>query len=400
MPIPESLKTKYSLSGDRYIAENADRAISDLVACISRMHNENAALAEKLKAAEQRADELAAKAGSLEDENAKLDLSIHELTSANRRLTAEAERLDKKLADVSVAVTANDKKLSDAAERLAALAERAERLCEDLAERSNEICRNFDTRIALLSIPGVAHSNSAVGTDGTDSTDDNTDTPDIAEDTDEYLELDRLTDIDELPAEGDPNLFEEDAKATQVGDAAPEDTDKKEDTIEARTDDRGNEPKVSADVDDGDVLNALRRAVAESIGGSDLDLDTAHEMQEPNVSDANDEDGFCTDLKSDPDSDSVSESDSEPAVSSNSSKTSETQPPSPTDDDIKSMLAAMYADSSSQSAADTPQSEAPVEADAAQDGNDSNKNSDFGSVKSTLEAIRRKIGNKNGENGK
>lgn len=347
MPIPESLKTKYSLSGERYIAENADRAISDLVACISRMHSENTELVAKLKTAERHVDELASKVRSLEDENANLDLSVHELTSTNRRLTAEAERLDKKLADVSVAVTANDKKLSDAADRLATLTERAEQLCAHLAERSNEICRNFDMRIALLSTPICIDNNS---NDHYDAADEIATTDNIEENSDEYAELEQLTDSDELSIDDDPNLFDEAIRD-------------KEDIID--------EPDISPDAEhDTDEMNHSNS------------LDDLNESASAVTKPRDEERTYNT----------------EPIPAP--SETAGTPTHSPTDDDIKSMLAAMYADTASESSASAPQRSETLQASHDTHDGDNSKNSDFGSVKSTLDAIRRKIGNKNGENGK
>lgn len=401
MPIPESLKTKYSLSGDRYIAENADRAISDLVACISRMHAENTALTAKMQAAERRADELSAKAKTLEDENARLDISVHELTSANRRLTAEAERLDKKLAEVSVAVTANDKKLSDAAERLALLTERAEQLCADLAERSDDICREFDRRVALLNVsePPIAPSSPS---DDAENADETAKTPepspaagitttDIAVDAgsvaepvcgsvsepettaatddnetpDELLELDSLTEDDELTESGDPNLFEDTCDDAATAES-PADTATPDDEPAA-----AGVAVTSVEVDDGDMLRALKQAIGMAVSADD----------EPQA------DKDTPKAAADTDTVTVAEDKSNGDV--------DATPPSPTDDDIKSMLAAMYSDSEPTSAA----AEVQTTDSKAGDG-DSDKSSDFGSVKSTLDAIRRKIGNKSGENRK
>lgn len=397
MPIPESLKTKYSLSGDRYIAENADRAISDLVACISRMHAENTALSAKMQAAERRADELSAKAKTLEDENARLDISVHELTSANRRLTSEAERLDKKLAEVSVAVTANDKKLSDAAERLALLTERAERLCADLAERSDDICREFDRRVALLNVsePPIAPSSPSDDAENADETSKTPEpspaagitTTDIAVDAvsvsepvsepettaatdgdekpDELLELDSLTEDDELTESGDPNLFEDTGGDAATAEA-PADTATPDDEPAA-----AGVAATSVEVDDGDMLRALKQAIGMAVSADD----------EPQA------DRDTPKTAADTDTVTVAEDKSNGDVNAT--------PPSPTDDDIKSMLAAMYSDS--EPAPAVP--ETPTANSSTGDG-DGDKSSDFGSVKSTLDAIRRKIGNKSGENRK
>lgn len=401
MPIPESLKTKYLLSGDRYIAENADRAISDLVACISRMHAENTALTAKMQAAERRADELSAKAKTLEDENARLDISVHELTSANRRLTAEAERLDKKLAEVSVAVTANDKKLSDAAERLALLTERAEQLCADLAERSDDICREFDRRVTLLTVsePPIAPSSPSDDTENADETaktpepspaagitatdievdagpvakpvcgsvsePETTAATDDDETPDELLELDSLTEDDELTESGDPNLFEDTcddaATAEAPGDTATPDDEPAAAGVAA----------TSVEVDDGDMLRALKQAIGMAVSADD----------EPQA----DKDTPKT----------VADTDTVTVAEDKSNGDVDATPPAPTDDDIKSMLAAMYSESEPTSAAAKVQT-----TDSKAGDSDSDKSSDFGSVKSTLDAIRRKIGNKSGENRK
>lgn len=386
MPIPESLKTKYSLSGDCYNAENADRAISDLVACISRIHGENTALAAKVKNSEQHANELEIKTKILEDENARLDISVHELASANRRLTVEAERLDKKLADVSIAVTANDKKLSDAAERLAALTERAEQLCADLAERSDEICRKFDRRVALLTISGNVSSNITESSDINDFDDSLDDVSDKTETqlesksicvtveeenndiADELFELDLLTDTDELSIDDDPNVYAED-----TADVKPAETTCENTTIDTSFPNIADTPDTAVNVDGGDILKALHEAVETTLPI----VEETYAAPESHTAENTNIEQNSVDKKNFPDSQAF-------------------DIPSPTDDDIKNMLAAMYADSepATEYAAETSQS-----GDDTHDG-DSNKNSDFGSVKSTLAAIRRKIGNKSIENGK
>lgn len=401
MPIPESLKTKYSLSGDRYIAENADRAISDLVACISRMHAENTALTAKMQAAEQRADELSVKAKTLEDENARLDISVHELTSANRRLTAEAERLDKKLAEVSVAVTANDKKLSDAAERLTLLTERAEQLFADLVERSDDICREFDRRVALMAAPESPSVSSLASDDaenanetekmpepspeaGITTTDIAVDAEPVAEAVsqpvsetettaatdddetpDELLELDGLTEDDKLTEADDPNLFEDAGDAAVTAEvtaktAAAEDESTATDFA-----------ATSVEVDDGDMLRALKKAIGMAVSA------------EPELHTDKDTSG------------KVTYADTVTAAEDESNSKVEAPSPSPTDDDIKSMLAAMYSDNEP-----SPTAVGNQTTDSKAGEGDGDKGSDFGSVKSTLDAIRRKIGNKSGENRK
>ena len=55
MPVLELLKKKYSLNGDQYPARDADRAIQDLIACITRLHSDNEATGIRAANAESKA---------------------------------------------------------------------------------------------------------------------------------------------------------------------------------------------------------------------------------------------------------------------------------------------------------------------------------------------------------
>lgn len=349
MPVPESLKKKYSLNGDQYPARDADRAIQDLIACITRLHSDNEATGIRAANAESKAAALEEECDVLKSRNIELEKEADELRAANQRLTAEAERLDKKLADLGVSVSANDKKLAEAYDRLAALIARAETLCGDLDNRSAAMCRTIEARTEALCRAAGEHAAPVPEAQETAAVEDvqpaeeeipvtDTTETESAEAIPE-LELEEMSD-DELGEDTpDPNLFTE---------IPGQDTE-----------------QVGEQTADSSILNALKNAI-----GSAKAADAAASAPETEVS--------------------------EPKTEAETEADSSAEAVSMTDDDIKNMLAAMYSDGSTseESPAEDKQdkSTAPGSGNEVADEASESSKSGFGTMKSSLDAIRRRLG--------
>lgn len=341
MPVPESFKKKYSLCGEQYPAQNADRAIQDLFACITRLHTETEAAKAHALDAEEKARNATAEAESLKRANTDLGDEIRTLKSANARLTSEAERLDKKLADIGVTVSANDKKLAESYEKLCTMTEKAEKLCAELGARAEAMYREMDRRICELCNAAASRNDPAVITispaaekaaDTTDAAvlpDGNNDVTDETEDqpAPEELPDDELS---ETSTENDPNLFN-DADTDQTNDAS----------------------------DDDNMISALKQAIENSKNDKKApaepkkETDTEHTASSSEaaseMSDAEIKDMLAA-MYSEPGTDDVNVSNNDDAVHEESSKTTEI-------------------------AEKTPESK-----------------SGFGNMKSSLDAIRRRLG--------
>lgn len=350
MPVPESLKKKYSLNGDQYPARDADRAIQDLIACITRLHSDNEATGIRAANAESKAAALEEECDVLKSRNTELEKEADELRAANQRLTAEAERLDKKLADLGVSVSANDKKLAEAYDRLAALIARAETLCGDLDNRSAAMCRTIEARTEALChavgehaaapVPEAQETAAVEDVQPAEEEIPVTDTTETeAAETIPELEIEEMPD-DELGEDTpDPNLFTE---------------------IPCQDTEQAGEQTA-----DSSILNALKNAI-----GSAKAADAAAPAPETEIS--------------------------EPKAEAEAEADSSAEAVSMTDDDIKNMLAAMYSDGSTseESSAEDKQdkSTAPGSGNEAADEASEGSKSGFGTMKSSLDAIRRRLG--------
>ena len=345
MTVPESLKKKYSLNGDQYPARDADRAIQDLIACITRLHSDNEATGIRAANAESKVAALEEECDVLKSRNIELEKEADELRAANQRLTAEAERLDKKLADLGVSVSANDKKLAEAYDRLAALITRAETLCGDLDDRSAAMCRTIEARTEALCRAAGEHAAPVPEAQETAA----------VEDVQPPEEAIPVTDTAETEsAEAIPELEIEEMPDDELGEDTPDPNLFTE--IPGQDTEQAGEQTA-----DSSILNALKNAI-----GSAKAADAAAPAHETGVS--------------------------EPKTEAET----ETEAVSMTDDDIKNMLAAMYSDGSTseESSAEDKQdkSTAPGSGNEAADEASESSKTGFGNMKSSLDAIRRRLG--------
>ncbi len=391
MPVSESFKKKYSLNGEIYSATNADRAISDLFACIGRLHTEAAASAERAAVAEKQTAELAAESRALIDENkalcnenAELRATIDELQQLNSRLTAKAEQMDRRLASVGVTVSANDKKLAESSERLYALVERAEKmfgtldertaaLCHVLEERTDELCRaalSAAKEEPKYSCEAAAEEDTLVNDRQSDEKDASceAEAAPVAIIEDEAAPEDDIEthepDDEAMEEDTDPNLFGEDEPSSV--DEASDDLssvpaeDGSDETSDVPSDVTDDEP-VDEPIENGDednVIAALKRAISKDTSAND-------KAPEPDI----------------------------PAEKIDTV---------PADDEIKNMLTAMYSGAEevpeAQSADDGEAQSADKAEDTAntsandQSNTDKSTTSGYGNMKSSLDAIRRRLG--------
>lgn len=347
MPVPESLKKKYSLNGDQYPARDADRAIQDLIACITRLHSDNEATGIRAANAESKAAALEEECDVLKSRNIELEKEADELRAANQRLTAEAERLDKKLADLGVSVSANDKKLAEAYDRLAALIARAETLCGDLDDRSAEMCRTIEARTEALCRAAGEHAAPVPEAQETAAVED-------VQPAEEEIPVTDTTETES--AEAIPELELEEMSDDELGEDTPDPNLFTE--IPGQDTEQAGEQTA-----DSSILNALKNAI-----GSAKATDAAAPAPETEIS--------------------------EPKTEAETASSAEAV--SMTDDDIKNMLAAMYSDGSTseESPAEDKQdkSTAPGSGNEAADETSESSKSGFGTMKSSLDAIRRRLG--------
>lgn len=375
MTVSESFKNKYSLSGETYPARNADRAISDLFSCISRLHAEAAAAGERADAAEKQTAALTAETKALIDENralseenTELQNTISELQKTNARLIAEAEQLDRRLASVGVTVSANDKKLAESSERLCALVARAEQLCQTLDERTAELCRTFDERSEILCRNAVAPVNTVDKTEAcVTAVEDSTGDEPVQEGTAATAETEtEIAEVSDIP---EPGVT--DSENVESVDPTPEDM---------------------ADEALDEALDPNLFAGDETPAEITPDIDLASDAP------GNDEDSVVNALKQ-----AISEFSAEPdniAPAEDPSAAKDTN--SATDDEIKNMLAAMYSTAEEKSTADSadapaaatePKPEEPENNSVESNSNtDQSKNSGYGNMKNSLAAIRRRLG--------
>ena len=346
MPVLELLKKKYSLNGDQYPARDADRAIQDLIACITRLHSDNEATGIRAANAESKAAALEEECDVLKNRNIELEKEADELRVSNQRLTAEAERLDKKLADLGVSVSANDKKLAEAYDRLASLIARAETLCGDLDDRSAAMCRTIEARTeALCRAAGDEH------------------TAPERETRESVASEAAQPDKEEIPvadttgsAEAIPELVFEEMPDDELGQDTPDPnlfTEIPSQDVE----------QVSEQTADSSILDALKNAI-----GSAKATDAAAPAPKPEISKPK------TEAETDGSTEAISM----------------------TDDDIKNMLAAMYSDggTSEESPAEDKQDKSPAPGSGNETTDEASESSKtgFGNMKSSLDAIRRRLG--------
>ena len=349
MPVPESLKKKYSLNGDQYPARDADRAIQDLIACITRLHSDNEATGIRAANAESKVAALEEECDVLKSRNIELEKEADELRAANQRLTAEAERLDKKLVDLGVSVSANDKKLAEAYDRLAALITRAETLCGDLDDRSAAMCRTIEARTEALCRAAGEHAAPVPEAQETAAVED-------VQPSEEAIPVTDTTETES--AEAIPELEIEEMPDDELGEDTPDPNLFTE--IPGQDTEQAGEQTA-----DSSILNALKNAI-----GSAKAADAAAPAHETGVS--------------------------EPKTEAETETASSAEAVSMTDDDIKNMLAAMYSDGSTteESSAEDKQdkSTAPGSGNEAADEASESSKTGFGNMKSSLDAIRRRLG--------
>lgn len=349
MPVPESLKKKYSLNGDQYPARDADRAIQDLIACITRLHSDNEATGIRAANAESKVAALEEECDVLKSRNIELEKEADELRAANQRLTAEAERLDKKLADLGVSVSANDKKLAEAYDRLAALITRAETLCGDLDDRSAAMCRTIEARTEALCRAAGEHAAPVPEAQETAAVED-------VQPSEEAIPVTDTTETES--AEAIPELEIEEMPDDELGEDTPDPN------LFTEIPGQDTEP-TGEQTADSSILNALKNAI-----GSAKATDAAVPAPETEVS--------------------------EPKTEAETEADSSAEAVSMTDDDIKNMLAAMYSDGSTseESSAEDKKdkSTAPGSGNEAADEASESSKTGFGNMKSSLDAIRRRLG--------
>lgn len=429
MPVPESLKKKYSLNGDQYPARDADRAIQDLIACITRLHSDNEATG--------------IRATNAESKVAALEKEANELRAANQRLTAEVERFDKKLADLGVSVSANDKKLAEAYDRLAALIARAETLCGDLDDRSTAMCRTIEARTeALCRAAGehapVLEAQASVESEAVQPAEEDTPVTDTIESelAEAIPELEEMSD-DKLDEDTpDPDMFAEissqvtkqsgeqtadssilnalksalvSAKATDTAASAPE-TEIGEPKTEAETDSSAEDEIPVADATENESAEAIPELELEEMPDDEIGEDTPDpnlftdipsqdtEQASEQTTDSSILNALKNALGSAKAADAATHApETEISESQTEAKTdSSAEAVSMTDDDIKNMLAAMYSEggtSEESNAEDTQdKSPAPGSGNEAADEVSESLKTGFGNMKSSLDSIRRRLG--------
>lgn len=395
MSVSESFKKKYLLSGDTYSAQNADRAISDLIACITRLHSDVGAASARAESAEKQVEAVKAENKKLLSENENLGNELLRLRDANTRLTADAEMFDKKLADVRATVNANDRKLAEASERLSALIARAEQLCTEIDERTEVLCKNIDERIGAVGSTSATSDNCRSGENESASSA-----------TDETEETAVTAAVEEGPASADGEVADEAAEdipeLEEIGDdeLSENDTDSDPNLSEDADEIVENDENIETISEETNMLEALKQALAGS-GRQKKTPATEEKKSDPDIA-VTDTAGETADV-------------TEASVSSDEKPADEKAPepahePSFSDDDIKNMLTAMYSDKESSDVGthedDTPAAGADAEDDTekaetsaadtatqpeaapAQSG----EHSGYGSMKNSLEAIRRRLG--------
>lgn len=391
MSVSESFKKKYLLSGDTYSAQNADRAISDLIACITRLHSDVGEASARAESAEKQIEAVKAENKKLLSENENLGNELLRLRDANTRLTADAEMFDKKLADVRATVNANDRKLAEASERLSALIARAEQLCTEIDDRTEVLCKSIDERI------GAVGGTSAASDNCRDSENES-----AASATDEAEETADIAAVEEEPASASDETAEDIPELEEIGDdeLSEDDTDSDPNLSEDADEIVENDENIETISDETNMLEALKQALAGS-GRQKKTPSTEEKKSDPDIA-VNDTAGETVDV-------------TETSVSSDEKPADETAPepahePSFSDDDIKNMLTAMYSDKESSdgdtheddtpaAGADTEEDTENAETSAADTATQpeaapaqSGERSGYGSMKSSLEAIRRRLG--------
>lgn len=278
MPVPSTIKNKYSLSGDVYPSANADRAISDLLACIARINDEKERADARTLAAEGRLAEAITSEKALKSENERLRSELEELRAANQRITADAEKLDRRLAAVGVTATANDKRIAESSEHLNSLILQAERLFSELETRTSKLCTELDRHAAAL-------------TDNIANTTADPDTTDVAEEVDhiEVEEADIFENIEDTASMSEPeDISEEEGEGMGETEEEPEPIEDSDDELDedsdpnlfceedGSTDDtadiadaRDGEAGTTSSVSDDEVKNMLEAMYSPDIGNDD-----------------------------------------------------------------------------------------------------------------------------------
>ncbi len=289
MPVPSTIKNKYSLNGDVYPSANADRAISDLLACIARINDEKERADARTLAAEGRLAEAITSEKALKNENERLRSELEELRAANQRITADAEKLDRRLAAVGVTATANDKRIAESSEHLNSLIIQAERLFSELETRTSKLCTELDRHAAAL-------------TDNIANPAADPDTADVAEEVD-YIEVeeDIFENIEDTSSRSEPeNISEEEGEgageeeAEQIEDSddeLDEDSDPnlfcEEDEFTDGTADiadaRDGEADTTSSVSDDEIKNMLEAMYSPDIGSDENPSDTAEAEESDSV---------------------------------------------------------------------------------------------------------------------